>query len=108
MGNHDADRSIIEHREDAVRIRPRNPYEPRRAEGPGPEEADLERLPRPGRMLFVQHDEVIADRAEYLGGVRGRRFAERADQELAIEQSLAELAWRGALRGGCHDGWCLD
>ena len=92
MRNHDSDRPIVQCRKDAVRIGPRNPHQPGRAERTSPEEADLECLTRPGRMLFVQHDEVIAERAEDLGRVRGRRFAESADEELAIEQPLTKLA----------------
>lgn len=85
MRNHDADSTVIQHREDAVGVRSCDPNQPGCAEGTSAQEADLERLARPGRMLFVQHDEVVADRAEYLGGVRGWRLAESPNQELATE-----------------------
>src|SRR5690606_21308109 len=97
------DRAVVERRENAVRIRPRDPHEPRDAERAGAEKPDLERLPRPRRMLLVEHHEVIADRAENLRRMRRGRLAERADQEFASEQPLAEIARRGALRNGRHD-----
>src|SRR4051812_514825 len=102
MGNHHANGAIIQDREDAVSIRPRNPYQPGCAEGACSEQAHFERLARPGRMLFVQHDEVIAERTEDLSRVRGRCFTKSTDQQLASEESFAELAWRRACCVGSH------
>src|SRR5690606_2019004 len=108
MGNHDADRSIVQRGENAVRIRPSNPHEARDVESARAEKTHLERLPGPRRMLLVQHDEVISQRAQDLSRMRRRRLAERADQKLASEQPLAEVSWRGTLRDGSHDQRCLD
>jgi hypothetical protein len=41
-------------------------------------------------MLLVDHDEIIAERAEYLGRVRGGRLDERADDGLPRGEAAAE------------------
>jgi hypothetical protein len=41
-------------------------------------------------VLLVDHDEIIAERAEDLGRVRGRRLDEGADDGLPRREAAAE------------------
>ena len=50
----------------------------------------IDRLAIEGRVFFIDHDEIVPEVAEYLGGVAARRLDETAAQLFAGHQPLAE------------------
>ncbi len=90
MRDHDADGPVVEHRQDAVSVRPRDAHQAGGAEGAGRQQAHVEGDAVPRGVFLVEHDEVEAGAGDDLGIVRAGRLHEGADNQLTGQQAFAE------------------
>jgi hypothetical protein len=72
------------------RIVRRHPHDAGEVAGARGQQHDVGHRAIDRRVLLVDHDEIIAERAEYLRRVRGGRLDERADDGLPRGEAAAE------------------